>query len=166
MNPKSMMGTVISNRQLERIEAMVQRKSPGAGKIIAGGQRMTGESGLDGFDFSKGSFFPPTVITGVSTKDDLWREEVFGPVVVVKKFKVRRILRRAIPITNIAMQDEADGVTLANACKYGLGAGIWTQDLSRAHRIAADIEAGLVWVNTHHRNDPSSPWYGNARITL
>lgn len=83
-----MMGTVISNRQLERIEAMVQRKSPGAGKIIAGGQRLTGESSLDGFDFSKGSFFPPTVITGVSTKDDLWREEVFGPVVVVKKFKV------------------------------------------------------------------------------
>ena len=75
-------------------------------------------------------------------------------------------MRCAILITDVAMQDEADGVTLANACKYGLGAGIWTQDLSRAHRIAADIEAGLVWVNTHHRNDPSSPWYANARITL
>jgi len=49
---------------------------------------------------------------------------------------------------------------LANACKYGLGAGIWTTELSRAHRVAAQIEAGLVWVNTHHRNDPSSPWGG------
>ena len=48
---------------------------------------------------------------------------------------------------------------LANASKYGLGAGIWTQDLSRAHRVAQEIETGLVWVNTHHRNDPSSPWY-------
>ena len=47
---------------------------------------------------------------------------------------------------------------LANASKYGLGAGLWTQDLSRAHRVAGEIESGLVWVNTHHRNDPSSPW--------
>ena len=47
---------------------------------------------------------------------------------------------------------------LANACKYGLGAGIWTQNLAKAHQAAAAIEAGVVWVNTHHRNDPSSPW--------
>ncbi len=56
------------------------------------------------------------------------------------------------------LQTEGDGVALANACKYGLGAGIWTSNLSRAHRVAADIQAGLCWVNTHHRNDPSSPW--------
>ena len=49
---------------------------------------------------------------------------------------------------------------MANASKYGLGAGLWTQDIGRAHRLAAEIEAGLVWVNTHHRNDPSSPWGG------
>lgn len=141
MNPASAMGTVISHRQLERIEALVQRK--GVGNILSGGRRMTGTSVLDGFDFSRGSFFPPTVITDVPTEDDLWREEVFGPVVVVKRFS-----------------SEQEGVELANACKYGLGAGIWTQDLSRAHRVAADVEAGLVWVNTHHRNDPSSPWGG------
>ena len=56
------------------------------------------------------------------------------------------------------VQGERDGVALANDCKYGLGAGIWTSDLSRAHRVAAQLESGLVWVNTHHRNDPSSPW--------
>ncbi|KAG7096716.1 hypothetical protein E1B28_004130, partial [Marasmius oreades] len=56
--------------------------------------------------------------------------------------------------------DETQGVELANASRYGLGAGIWTSDLSRAHRVAADIQAGLCWVNTHHRNDPSSPWGG------
>ena len=58
----------------------------------------------------------------------------------------------------VVRQSEREGVALANACKYGLGAGIWTQDLSKAHRVSAEIEAGLVWVNTHHRNDPSSPW--------
>lgn len=48
----------------------------------------------------------------------------------------------------------------ANDSKYGLGAGIWTQNLSRAHQVAEQIQSGLVWVNTHHRNDPSSPWGG------
>ncbi|KAH9938377.1 aldehyde dehydrogenase [Fomitopsis serialis] len=134
-------GYSISQGQLERIEKLVQR--PGIGNILTGGRRLTGTSPLDGHDFSKGSFFPPTVISDVQLEDDLWREEVFGPVVVVKRF-----------------YDEAEGIELANACKYGLGAGIWTSDLSRAHRVAAEIESGLVWVNTHHRNDPSSPWGG------
>ncbi|KAI9000846.1 aldehyde dehydrogenase [Trametes punicea] len=140
LNPKSTMGSIISLRQLERIQAVVQR---GVGTILAGGQRMTGTSPLDGYDFSQGAFFPPTVITDVPTEDDLWREEIFGPVVVVKRFS-----------------SEQEGVDLANGCKYGLGAGIWTQNLSRAHRVSALIQAGLVWVNTHHRNDPSSPWGG------
>jgi len=104
---------------------------------------MTEKSALDNFDFSRGSFYPPTVITSVDTNDEIWQEEIFGPVVIVKKFR-----------------EEEQGIALANACKYGLGAGIWTSDLSRAHRAADAIEAGLVWVNTHHRNDPSSPWGG------
>ncbi|KAK0243001.1 aldehyde dehydrogenase [Armillaria nabsnona] len=140
INPKSTMGTVISPQSLSRIEGMMSRTK---GKVIFGGQRMTGKSELDNFDFSQGSFFPPTVVIDVDTSDELWVEEVFGPVVVVKRFST-----------------EEDGVALANACKYGLGAGIWTSNLSRAHRVAADIQAGLCWVNTHHRNDPSSPWGG------
>jgi hypothetical protein len=51
---------------------------------------MSGISELDGFDFSKGSFFPPTVITNISVEDELWKEEIFGPVVVVKRFSVRK----------------------------------------------------------------------------
>ncbi|KZT29284.1 aldehyde dehydrogenase [Neolentinus lepideus HHB14362 ss-1] len=141
MNPQSTMGSVISPRHLERIQNMVQNRA--SGKILVGGKRMTGTSTLDGFDFMKGSFFAPTVLADIDIEDELWQEEVFGPVVVVKSFA-----------------SESDGVELANKCKYGLGAGIWTQDLSRAHRVAARIEAGLVWVNTHHRNDPSSPWGG------
>lgn len=92
MNPLSTMGSVISPKHLERIEHMVQSKRKGSGRIIFGGQRLVGTSALDGFDFSKGSFFPPTVIKDVSIDDDLWREEVFGPVVVLKRFKVNLFL--------------------------------------------------------------------------
>ncbi|KAK7470409.1 hypothetical protein VKT23_001835 [Stygiomarasmius scandens] len=140
LNPRSTMGTVISLRHLQRIEEMMQRTK---GEVIVGGQRMSGKSDLDSFDFSSGSFFPPTVVANIDQQDGLWKEEIFGPVVVVKRFA-----------------NENDGVALANDCKYGLGAGIWTSDLSRAHRVSADIQAGLCWVNTHHRNDPSSPWGG------
>ena len=80
------MGSVISEKALERIESMLQSDSKV--KILAGGKRLTGNSSLDQFDFSRGSFFPPTVVTNVLTESALWREEVFGPVVVVKQFKV------------------------------------------------------------------------------
>ncbi|PPQ65576.1 hypothetical protein CVT26_000525 [Gymnopilus dilepis] len=144
MNIKSSMGSVISRKHLERIDAMVKRATANtSATILAGGEPLTGKSELDGFDFSKGSFYAPTVIANVACKDELWQEEVFGPVVVVAPFK-----------------DESEAIHLANDSKYGLGASVWTQDLSRAHRVAAQIQSGLCWVNTHHRNDPSSPWGG------
>jgi len=85
-NPQSSMGSVISSKHLERIEQMVQNRK--SGEIVAGGERMIGESALDDFDFSRGSFYPPTVITGVDTNDEIWQEEIFGPVITVKKFRV------------------------------------------------------------------------------
>lgn len=87
MNPASTMGTIISESHLHRIEKMVGERSTTA-RILAGGKRLMGKSTLDGFDFSQGLFYPPTVIDGVETHDELWREEVFGPVVIVKKFTV------------------------------------------------------------------------------
>lgn len=151
------MGSVISPRHLARIEEMVQRGT-GDATLLAGGSRLLGTSELDAFDFSQGSFFPPTVIADVSTDSELWREEVFGPVVVCRRFSVRLSHLSLYQVLMPDGQTEAEGVALANDSKYGLGAGIWTSDLSRAHRVSAEIEAGLVWVNTHHRNDPSSPW--------
>jgi len=147
------MGSVISSASLDRLVAAV---SASTNRVLIGGVRMTG-IGLDGFDFSKGNFFAPTIIEDVSVNDALWKEELFGPVVVVARFKVWRPLLVPRGDTDI-FKDEKHGVSLANACKYGLGSGIWTRDLSLAHRVAAQMEAGLVWVNTHHRNDPSSPW--------
>ncbi|KIJ56762.1 hypothetical protein M422DRAFT_22911 [Sphaerobolus stellatus SS14] len=141
LNPESSMGSVISQHSLNRMNSMIERRK--SGNLAIGGQQMTGLSPLDEHDLSQGSFYPPTIITDISTEDELWQKEIFGPVVVVKRF-----------------QDEQEGIQLANNCKYGLGAALWTKDLSRAHRAAAQIEAGLVWVNAHHRNDPSSPWGG------
>lgn len=86
LNPESTMGSIISHEHLERIESMLASDSKA--KILAGGKRLTGKSLLDEFDFSQGAFFPPTVVTNVSTEGTLWREEIFGPVVVVKQFKV------------------------------------------------------------------------------
>lgn len=80
------MGSVISSNHLERIERMIQTRQ--SGEIVAGGERMTGKSALDDFDFSRGTFYPPTVITNVDTRDEIWQEEIFGPVVVVNKFRV------------------------------------------------------------------------------
>jgi acyl-CoA reductase-like NAD-dependent aldehyde dehydrogenase len=79
------------------------------------------------------------------TAASIWRREAFGPVIVVLGFDT---------------EDQA--IDLANDTEFGLGAGIWTKDLSRAFRVSERIDAGIVWVNTHHRNDPSSPW-GGAR---
>jgi acyl-CoA reductase-like NAD-dependent aldehyde dehydrogenase len=84
------MGTIISPGHLQRIEDMIKHRK--SGNILTGGVRMLGKSALDGFDFSKGSFFPPTVIGDVNVEDELWQEEIFGPVVVVKRFTVSAML--------------------------------------------------------------------------
>lgn len=78
------MGTIISEHHLQRIENMVKRTN---GTVLTGGQRMSGMS-FDGIDFSKGCFFPPTVVSDVNMEDELWWEEIFGPVVVVARFSV------------------------------------------------------------------------------
>ncbi|KAL5641705.1 hypothetical protein ACGC1H_001994 [Rhizoctonia solani] len=142
MNSQSTMGPLISASALARAEAAISNLPPHA-KILHGGQRLVSPSPLDAFPLSNGNFFPPTLVANVQPTDTLWTEEVFGPVVALAKFN-----------------GEEEGIRLANACKYGLGAGVWTRDVGRAVRVSREIEAGLVWVNAHHRNDPSSPWGG------
>jgi acyl-CoA reductase-like NAD-dependent aldehyde dehydrogenase len=147
-NPDSMMGSLISERQLNNVEMLVDEAlKTGHAVALTGANRMTGRSALDGFDFSKGSFYEPTVLLSKEGKSildaSIWREEAFGPVIVVVGFDA-----------------EEEAISLANDTQFGLGAGVWTQDLSQAFRVSEQIDAGIVWVNTHHRNDPSSPWGG------
>jgi acyl-CoA reductase-like NAD-dependent aldehyde dehydrogenase len=82
-NPQSTMGTIISPSHLDRISKMVSQYG-NDGVLLAGGERLSGMSELDGFDFSRGSFYPPTVIGDVHLESQLWKEELFGPVVVVR----------------------------------------------------------------------------------
>lgn len=147
-NPESMMGPLISEKQLNNVEALVEEAtSSGHATSVFGCHRMKGTSLIDETDFRKGYFYPPSVMTSSSgssiLKTRIWKEEAFGPVVVV-----------------VGFDTEQEAVDLANDSEFGLGAAVWTKDLSQAFRVTEQIEAGIVWVNTHHRNDPSSPWGG------
>ncbi|KFA49887.1 hypothetical protein S40293_01201 [Stachybotrys chartarum IBT 40293] len=147
-NPDCMMGPLISAKQLRQVERLVDEAVQGElARALTGGRRMQGPSALDGTDLSRGYFYEPTVLVSTAgnsiTQTAIWRAEAFGPVVVVAGFDT-----------------EPQAVALANDSEFGLGASIWTRDLSRGFRVAEQVEAGIVWVNTHHRNDPSSPWGG------
>ena len=89
-----------------------------------------------------GHFFRPTVLAG-SVDLPCFREECFAPVVCIAPF-----------------EDETDAITKANASKYALGAAVWTRDVGRAHRVSSQLNAGVTWVNCHHRNGPDAPWGG------
>ncbi|GAA5920098.1 hypothetical protein JCM6882_004379 [Rhodosporidiobolus microsporus] len=144
---ESMMGPVISARQLGIVEELVKSAKEDGAEILCGGERMSGKSELDGHDLANGYFYPPTLITGTDKVDAtslrIWREEAFGPVLVIVPFDT-----------------EEEAVRLANDSEYGLGSALWTRNGAQSHRVASQLAHGLVWVNTHHRNDPSSPWGG------
>lgn len=128
-------GAVHSEAQLARIEDFVAEAAAGSGAIVTGGGRVRVETG--------GSYFAPTIVTGVAPGDRLFREEVFGPVLAVTAF-----------------DSEAEAMALANGTDYGLAAAVWTADLARAHRCVAAIRAGVVHVNTYGGADMTVPLGG------
>src|SRR5215216_77604 len=132
------MGPVISERQRARVLGYVDLGVEEGGRVVAGGGRPDMPAPLD-----RGFFVEPTVIADVSNDMRVAQEEIFGPVAVVVPFS-----------------DEADGLRKANDVRFGLGSAVWTRDVARAHRVAAQIEAGMTWINDHHRLDPASPWGG------
>ncbi|KAI0004391.1 aldehyde dehydrogenase [Xylariaceae sp. FL0662B] len=147
-NPETSMGPLISMKQLRHVEELIDDvlAVPGI-RVEAGCHRMHGMSRIDGTDFSQGYYMAPTIISAQFKhsilRSRIWKEEVFGPVIVV-----------------VGFDTEKEAIEMANDSEFGLGASIWTQDLAQAFRVSEQIEAGITWVNTHHRNDPSSPWGG------
>lgn len=140
MLPDTDLGPVITGAQLKRIEDQVGRALEQGATALVGGRRPdAARCPLAG----TGHFFEPTVLTDVAPDNVAFAEEIFGPVISLTEFG-----------------DEAEAVALANHSQYGLGGAMWTEDVRRAHRVAKKLRCGVMWVNCHHRNDPSSPWGG------
>jgi acyl-CoA reductase-like NAD-dependent aldehyde dehydrogenase len=129
------MGPVVSQEQLDRVAGYIEIGRSEGAEVAVGGERAS--------ELGDGYFIQPTVFTGVSNDMRIAQEEIFGPVAAV------------IPVSDV---DEA--IAVANDTIYGLAAAVWTNDVTKAHRVARGIKAGTVWVNTAGNVDPSVSFGG------
>jgi aldehyde dehydrogenase (NAD+) len=136
-------GPVINEAACERILAMVDRaKQAGAGRVVLGGERLK----LGG-DLENGFFVSPTIFADVDPKSEIAQQEVFGPILVIQKFST-----------------EEEAIEIANSTQYGLGGYIQTNDLKRAHRVAAALKTGFVHLNGS-RNIPAHAPFGGLGLS-
>jgi phenylacetaldehyde dehydrogenase len=133
MRPDTQMGPLVSDEQLARVTGYLQSGIAEGAEAVCGGKRVN----------DKGYFVEPTVLVNTNHKMKVVQEEIFGPVVTAMPFKDIDEIR-----------------PLANDTVYGLAAGIWTRDISKAHRVASDIRAGTVWINCYNIFDAALPFGG------
>jgi len=139
MSAETDLGSLISKAHREKVMAAIERGVQDGGVVACGGEIPRSLPAR----VANGAFLRPTVILGVPQESACVQEETFGPVVTVHGFDRHR-----------------DAVAMANATRYGLAASVWTRDLSRAHRIAAKLDAGTVWVNCWMLRDLRVPFGG------
>jgi aldehyde dehydrogenase (NAD+) len=136
LDPKTEMGPLTSKLHQERVLNFCKVAQSEGGEILLGGKAPTAA------ELQRGCFVEPTVVRAKLT-DRVCQEEVFGPFVTVSTFR-----------------DDAEVLEMANNTVYGLGGGLWTSNLQRAHVMARAMEAGMVWVNCYKRFHPGSPFGG------
>jgi aldehyde dehydrogenase (NAD+)/betaine-aldehyde dehydrogenase len=136
MNADTEMGPLTSQMHRDRVLAYVKVAKEQGGEILLGGKSPERD------DLSKGCYVEPTVMRAKPT-DRVSQEEVFGPFVTVTTFR-----------------DDDEVLAIANGTEYGLGGGMWTTNLQRAHRTAAAMRSGMVWINCYKRVNPGSPFGG------
>jgi aldehyde dehydrogenase (NAD+) len=136
-DPKTQIGPLVSEQQLDRVTGYLSLGKEEGARPLSGGDRL-----MEG-PLAKGYFVPPTVFADVRDDMRIAQEEIFGPVL------------SAIPFNDV---DEV--VQRANATPFGLGSGVWTRDVNKAHRLAKGIRAGSVWVNCYQAMDPAMPFGG------
>jgi len=137
MDESTEIGPLVSQEQLDRVTGYMRIGAQEGARVLSGGGRAT-----EG-DLAKGYFVQPTVLADARNDMRIAQEEIFGPVVSVIPFK-----------------DVEEVVEQGNRINYGLGAGIWTNNLQKAHKVAAALKAGTVWVNTYNLIDPAMPFGG------
>src|SRR5262249_27200086 len=132
-------GALVSEPHLRKVEGYVELAKEEGGSIVVGGKRPANLPER----VRSGYFLEPTVITGLDCNRRVMQEEIFGPVVTVTPF-----------------DSPEEAIAYANSTRYGLSASVWTRDLQKAHRVAAAIESGTVWVNTWLLRDLRVPFGG------
>ncbi|MEZ4890535.1 MAG: aldehyde dehydrogenase [Crocinitomicaceae bacterium] len=136
------MGALVSKPHLEKVLSYIELAQQEGGTVLTGGERVQMEA-----PYENGYFLRPTVIEGLSYDCRTNQEEIFGPVVTITPFDT-----------------EEEVLMMANSVKYGLSATVWTTNLQRAHRVADEIEAGIVWINDWLVRDLRTP-FGGAKAS-
>jgi aldehyde dehydrogenase (NAD+) len=137
LDPETRMGPLVSREQYDRVKGYLE-----IGKKEGARAKTGGEVATEG-ELRKGYYVKPTVFTGVRNSMRIAQEEIFGPVVAAIPFK-----------------DENDAVLQGNDTMYGLAAGVWTNDVSKAHKVARALKAGTVWVNCYNEMEATAPFGG------
>jgi aldehyde dehydrogenase (NAD+) len=138
LDPATEMGPLTSRLHQERVLQYCQIASQEGGTVLTGGRAPSDPA------LARGCFVEPTVVLA-QPQDRVCQEEVFGPFVSVVRFR-----------------DDDEALAIANGTVYGLGAGLWTRDVRRAHRFAKGLRAGMVWINCYKRVHPGSPFGGTG----